>query len=376
MFDVLTVLEEAIDKVAACEASVDIARMRAAIERLEHAWLERVRAAERSGEWHAEGYVSSAAWLRERCRMTHGAAAAAIELARKLESLPATSEAFASGAISRTHAVVIARAATAERADAIAEVESALVLAAESVAPKQLRDVVQQVTDAIDGDGGASAACARYERRRLHVSPMLDGMVAIDGLLDAEGGEIVLSVLDSALAAGRGSGDGRTRPQRRADALVELCRVGAKEHAAGPGRRHRPHATIVVDLAVLAPSDDHGRASRGHAAHVGRLPVATIHRMLCDAGVARVITQGSSVPIDVGRTTRTIPSALWRALVVRDRGCVAPGCDRPPGWCEVHHRIPWSHGGGTDLENCELRCWRHHHAVHEGAIGGHDPPGP
>ena len=311
--------------------------------------------------------------------MTHGVAAAAIDLARKLESLPETSEAFARGTISRTHAQVIARAATAERSDAIAEVEAALVLAAESVAPKQLRDVVQQVTDAIDGDGGAGAACARHERRRLHVSPMLDGMVAIDGLLDAEGGEIVLSALDSALTAGRGSGDGRTTPQRRADALVELCRVGAKDHATGPGRRHRPHATIVVDLAALHP-DEVGApgagASRAHAAHVGRLPVATIERLLCDAGIARVITSGRSVPIDVGRTTRTIPSALWRALVVRDGGCVAPGCDRPPGWCEVHHRVAWSRGGRTDLENCELRCGRHHHAVHEGGGGGPDPPEP
>jgi len=50
MFDVLTVLEEAIDKVSASEARVDVARMRVAIERLEHAWLERVRDAERSGE--------------------------------------------------------------------------------------------------------------------------------------------------------------------------------------------------------------------------------------------------------------------------------------------------------------------------------------
>jgi 5-methylcytosine-specific restriction protein A len=66
---------------------------------------------------------------------------------------------------------------------------------------------------------------------------------------------------------------------------------------------------------------------------------------------------------------------LWRALVVRDGGCVAPGCDRPPGWCEVHHKVPWSQDGPTDLANCELRCWRHHRAVHEGRHrAGHDPP--
>jgi hypothetical protein len=159
----------------------------------------------------------------------------------------------------------------------------------------------------------------------------------------------------------------------RIDALIELCRVGAKDHADGPGRRHRPHVTWVMDADVL----DHvairadGSLPRADAEHVGRLPVATIQRLLCDAGVARVVTQGRSMPIDVGHTTRTIPSALWRALVVRDGGCVVPGCDRPPGWCEAHHKIPWSQGGPTNLENCELRCWRHHRAVHE---GGHDPP--
>ena len=68
--------------------------MRTAIERLEHAWLERVRDAEQCGEWLTEGHVSTAAWLREKCRMTHGAATAAIEMARRLEHLPETSEAF------------------------------------------------------------------------------------------------------------------------------------------------------------------------------------------------------------------------------------------------------------------------------------------
>ena len=137
--------------------------------------------------------------------------------------------------------------------------------------------------------------------------------------------------------------------------LVELCRVGAHDHASGPGRRHRPHVSVVLDHRSALENGAGTAPRRAHAEHVGRLPVATIERMLCDAGIARVITRGRSVPIDVGRTTRTIPPALWRALVVRDRGCVAPGCDRPVGWCEVHHRIPWSHGGATDPANCELR---------------------
>src|SRR5262249_14474645 len=159
----------------------DVARLRVAIERLEHTWHERVRTAEKRGDWCEEGFVSAAAWLRERCRMSHGAATGALDLARKLELLPVTSDAFARGAMTRAHAQVIARAATPQRVDAIADVEPSLVLAAESVGPEQLRDLVQYVTDAIDGDDSASAAEAQHDRRYLHVSPLLDSMVAIDG---------------------------------------------------------------------------------------------------------------------------------------------------------------------------------------------------
>ena len=111
------------------------------------------------------------------------------------------------------------------------------------------------------------------------------------------------------------------------------------------------------------------RAVRADAAHLGRLSMETLRRIACDAGVARVITDGASAPLDVGRTTRVVSAPLWRALVARDGGCVEPGCDRPPGWCDAHHREHWADGGTTSLENLELRCRRLHRAVHEGARG-------
>jgi Domain of unknown function (DUF222)/HNH endonuclease len=368
MFDVLDELEQAVEKIAAHECAADVVRMRRMIERLEHAWLRHVRDAEVRGDWLAEGFMNTASWLRERCRMTHGAAAASVSLARSLERLPHTADAFANGDISRAHAQVIARSATDARVAELAQVESSLMQVAAASSPSALRGVVQYVTDALDGDGGARSAAQRHEQRHLHVSPTLDGMVAIDGMLDPEGGEVVLSALERAMEAARSAGDQRTRAQQRADAMVELCRVGVAHHATGPGRRHRPHLSVVVDLDVVEQraGAELVRQVRADVDHVGRLSAATIERLSCDASIARVITQGRSAPLDVGRSTRTIPAALWRALVVRDGGCVVPGCDRPPGWCEVHHRIPWSRGGTTSLGNCELRCWRHHHAAHEG----------
>ena len=85
---------------------------------------------------------------------------------------------------------------------------------------------------------------------------------------------------------------------------------------------------------------------------------------VCDAGIHRVITNGRSSILDYGTTTRTIPANLFNALVIRDRHCRFPGCDRPPEWTEAHH-IRWVlDGGPTSLDNLTLQCTRHHHLLH------------
>ena len=78
------------------------------------------------------------------------------------------------------------------------------------------------------------------------------------------------------------------------------------------------------------------------------------------------MTNGASEPLDVGRASRTVSPAQRRALTIRDRGCVFPGCDRPPGWCDGHHIVHWADGGPTDLANLALLCHHHHKAIHEG----------
>jgi hypothetical protein len=98
----------------------------------------------------------------------------------------------------------------------------------------------------------------------------------------------------------------------------------------------------------------------------GFITEEAVRRLLCDCKISRVITDGKSEPLDVGRATRTIPAALRRALVVRDRGCTFPGCDRPAAWCDAHHLVHWTKGGPTCLENCVLLCSAHHRMVHDG----------
>jgi hypothetical protein len=87
-------------------------------------------------------------------------------------------------------------------------------------------------------------------------------------------------------------------------------------------------------------------------------------RWACDANVTRVITDGSSQPLDVGRKTKVVPPALRRAVAVRDGGCAFPGCHRPSSWCDAHHIRHWADGGTTSIDNLVLLCRRHHRLVH------------
>jgi hypothetical protein len=70
--------------------------------------------------------------------------------------------------------------------------------------------------------------------------------------------------------------------------------------------------------------------------------------------------------LDLGRASRVATAAQRRALFIRDEGCVFPGCDRPPGWCQAHHVVHWTALGPTDVWNMALLCSHHHHLCHEG----------
>jgi hypothetical protein len=71
----------------------------------------------------------------------------------------------------------------------------------------------------------------------------------------------------------------------------------------------------------------------------------------CDCTVHRVVINPLGSILDYGRSARVVPTSLFRALVIRDKGCRHPGCDRPAAWCDAHHIIEWQHGGRTNLAN-------------------------
>ena len=99
----------------------------------------------------------------------------------------------------------------------------------------------------------------------------------------------------------------------------------------------------------------------------GQITAAQARRLACTAGIIPAVLGARSQVLDLGRRRRFHTEAQRIALALRDNGCTADGCDRPPALCHAHHDIPWSRGGPTDLTNGRLLCGHHHRRIHDPA---------
>ena len=189
-----------------------------------------------------------------------------------------------------------------------------------------------------------------------------DGMAEYRLRLDPEGSAVLEAMLGP-LAAPQPStehgSDLRTSDQRRAEALVEVCRRAAAAGGAAPATAK---AAVVVTMGY---QDLLERTGAGTTLTGQLLAPETVRRMACDAGLIPVVLGSKGEVLDLGRTVRLATPKQVQALWIRDGGCTFPGCSRPPSWCDAHHVWHWCDGGPTDLLNLALLCPRHHTIVHQ-----------
>ncbi len=156
--------------------------------------------------------------------------------------------------------------------------------------------------------------------------------------------------------------DTRSGPQRKADALTDICRFFLDHNdSVETSGGEQPHITVTVDYRILS-----GELER--LPEIGGVAVdpESLRRLTCDAAIIPMVLGSESEVLDVGRKTRTIPGAVRRALEQRDGGCTWRGCTAPTSWTDAHHIVHWADGGETALYNLVLLCRRHHTATHEG----------
>jgi len=196
------------------------------------------------------------------------------------------------------------------------------------------------------------------------VDRTFDGAVSVQGVLDPVTGELLLTALDAYKNPPSTSFEDAKLPvQDRVDALADICRTALSGLETETGRVV-PRVTVTVPLETLREAPGHEPALLG----ARDVPVCaeTARRMACDAGVIPAGLGANGEPLDIGRLTRVVPVGMRRALVLRDRTCRFPGCDRPATRTDAHHVEHWAHGGPTNTSNLILVCSFHHWLVHEG----------
>ena len=252
----------------------------------------------------------------------------------------------------------------------------------------------------------------RWDKRHLSFGLTLDDTGMLSGACgDAVSYEIVRTAAE-AFSRPAGRLDNRTAAQRRMDGLVAACKT-ALDTGTAPGRHgSAPHISVLVHDQTLAQATTQARAqaagpgaARGHTAGAapGQGPAAGPHPdqgpgaaprsgaggagaasallagpppaqtghgttltarqvlALCCGAQVGAIRWADGLPLGVGRTARTEPPGLRRALEARDRGCRWTGCDALAAWATAHHITPWSQGGATSLSDLALFCHLHHH---------------
>ncbi len=155
--------------------------------------------------------------------------------------------------------------------------------------------------------------------------------------------------------------DPRDHGARLLDALIETCRRAQTADLLPHQHGAPPRLTLLMDYADLLAGLGVGVTEDGT-----EIPASAVRRLCCDAEVIPAVLGSTGEVLDVGRGSRLVTPAIWKALVARDRHCRFPGCRRPPLMCHAHHLQHWIDWGPTSLDNLLLLCGHHHRLVHSG----------
>jgi hypothetical protein len=183
--------------------------------------LERLRLLgelDRRGLYDRDGHLSAASWLASRFKMAWGLAKQQVRTARALEQMPKAQEAFEAGDVSSSAVRVLVDARHSDP-EAFRGFEEELVETARIHSINDLRRVAAYWKAAVERQHAVDGEERLREQRKLHASVTLLGMVRVDGDLDPETGEALLTalqaVLDDEVKSGRDADDQRTPNQRR-----------------------------------------------------------------------------------------------------------------------------------------------------------------
>jgi Domain of unknown function (DUF222) len=325
--------------------------------------------------FRSDGSKSAAARLARKTGASRREMRAQVQLGRRLRSMPKVEAALNAGEIGVEHARILGRLAASDRkpvADAFPGAEETLLGHARDLEFNDFVKAVKYWEQVVDQDGTEEEAERKHASRRVHLSETLDGVWVGDLQLDAIGGSILNKALrqiydelfEQDWAEAKAVHGDDTRPehlertpaQRRADALV----IMAERAMAAPEGARLPQPLFTVHLGYETFAGPLCELASGTVLTPGQLVP-----WLTRAYIERAVFDGPNRIIELGQRTRFFTGGLRRAIEIRDRFCVEPGCDVPAEECDIDHEDEYEDGGLTTQCNGRCRCGCHNRDKHK-----------
>ena len=215
----------------------------------------------------------------------------------------------------------------------------------------------------IHGDLLPETAGALQRQFDAYLNPKVDGP-PLPGVRFSESGSDSSSDErrdDDVLPSGDAGGmvDTRTRSQKQHDAFAAILGIAARHDA-------MPKLGGAAPTLIVSVTAEDYATGRGWA-HVDGIDtpvsVATARHTACGGTIQRVLFDPEGRIIGIGVTDRIFTTHQRRAITLRDKECLIPGCHVPASWCEIHHVQEHARGGPTHTDNGVALCWHHHRTL-------------
>jgi hypothetical protein len=375
MFRGAVALAEAVDDcdvAATGEAIVEARRIRDRLDAL-IAVAEVEFVAARGHE--VEGHATYGSFLRARCGVSTSESRRIAVRAKKLGRWPEILDAWQAGEVTGAQVEVMSAVVPDRHVErfSIATTEALVWLPWVTVddTRRKVSEWVSAADDAVQSEAVEAGAepVEDVPQRTMSASRIIDDRLEVTGSFDKDA---AAAIEDALRAATRPDEEDETRSplQRRADALVEICRFYVAHHQQPPNTGRPDRGVIVADVTALFRAILRGDGV--HTAHqlqtylaaqpeLGALERGLFYDAFDGAGGSARTLDGHSVTdtllrhvatngilerllrtghriIDHGRSTRIFTESQKRAMAARDAGSRISG--ESPWGCHAHHSPP------------------------------------
>jgi hypothetical protein len=331
--------------------------------------------------WDIGGARHCAAWMNAELGISLKLGWEYLRVGRRLRDLPILTALFRAGKLSWSKVRLISRVANNDN-------ESLLCHTALDACVSDMARICSEYRWQDDDqaqDNERTRALQQWESRSLRWDNCSNGNIRISLSVPPDIAQAFLNSVEYSLSQLESSDQSSTitsetsMSQKRADAAILMAENNLQSAGRDIATADRYQVIVSVDAAELRNdklsnektilSESHTTPSRrasiiGAVSENTALAKDSVRRLTCDCSLSSIINSKGE-PIHIGQKTRVWPAAMARAIKVRDKHCVFPGCTQTRH-LHIHHLVHWADGGSTCVDNGACLCAHHHTLVHEG----------